>query len=325
MTLTEAQLKMRLTGIGASEAAAPAGYHPFMTPWDLWSKKVLGQVDPENQAMLVGSYLEPAVARWYSDETGAVVHKCRTRRHRKHHWMLATADRQVIVDGKRGKIVEIKVPGRRGHGWGYEPDAVPPYVMFQAQQQMEVYEQDEVDVVALFLLTRELAIYHLERNQDLINAMIEINGRFWRDYVETKQPPPMDGSAAAGAWLREQFGAPDQEMVAASPDAEEWARNYASAQAMIKSAEAGKELAGNNLRLEIGDHAGIVGGWGKATWKPQRGKPQWKAIAEAYRELLVAHHFNPERLDGIIKDNTPAAVRTLRVKYNDALNDDTED
>lgn len=325
MSLTERQLEMRRTGIGASEAAVPAGYHPFMTAWDLWNAKVNGIVEAENNAMRAGSYLEPAVAKWYSDETGNAVHKCQTRRHRKHRWMLATADRQVVVDGKRGKLVEIKVPGRRGDRWGYDSDSVPPYVLFQAQQQMAVYEQEEVDVAALFLQTRELAIYSIKRNEELIQSLIEINGNWWRTYVVANEPPPMDGSSGASDWLRQRFGSPDQELVPATAEAEEWARSYASAQELIKSGELVKDLNGNLLRLEIGDHAGVVGPWGKVTWKPQRGRTNWKAVVEEVRCRLAGISAG-DVVDLAIAKHTPPSIRVLRVSFKDALNsNDMED
>ncbi|MBT8453901.1 MAG: YqaJ viral recombinase family protein [Deltaproteobacteria bacterium] len=313
---------MRRTGIGASEAAVVAGYHPFMTAWDLFNAKVYGDREPENSAMRAGSYLEPAVARMYVDEclgSSDKLYKCRTRRHPKHRWMLATCDRQIVREGSRGKIVEIKVPGRRSHGWGFDRDAVPAYVAFQAQQQMEVYGQDHCDVAAFFLLNRELAIYELERNDTLIESMTAINGRFWRENILGKVPPAIDGSDGADAYLRRTFGNPDEEIIAAPPEAEDWARRYAQAMADIRAADAVKKEAGNHLRSMIADHSGIDAPWGKATWKPKRSNPPWKRIAQVYREHLEALNADPRELDGVVRDCTPASIRVIRVKYDDAL------
>jgi putative phage-type endonuclease len=319
MPLTERQLAMRRTGIGASEAAVAAGYHPFMSKWDLYNAKVFGETEPENNAMRAGSYLEPAVARMYADETGEKLHKCRTRRHPKHRWMLATADRQCIQNGKRGKIVEIKVPGRRGDLWGYDRDAVPTYVNCQAQQQMAVYNQERVDVAAFFLLPRELAIYQLERNDELIRSLTQINERFWREHVEKQVPPAMDGSNGADDYLRRVFGNPDEEIIDAPPEAEEHARGYAQALADIRDADARKKLHGNHLRAMIGDHSGMAGYWGKATWKPQRGRPNWKAIAESYRNELESLGLCVGALDQIVQNHTATNVRVIRVKYEEAF------
>ena len=67
----EEWLKIRESGIGSSEIATIVGLNPWETPYQLWRRK-LG-IDPpkqENFAMKAGHYLEDAVARFWSDETG---------------------------------------------------------------------------------------------------------------------------------------------------------------------------------------------------------------------------------------------------------------
>jgi putative phage-type endonuclease len=308
---------MRRSGIGASESAVPSGYHPFMSKWDLYNNKVLGIDAEETNVMRAGGYLESAAAKWYADETGEKLYKCRTRRHPTHKWMLATVDRQCIRDGKRGKLVEIKVPGRRGNLWGYDRDAIPPYIHFQVQQQMAVYEQEECDVAVLFRNSCEFVIYQVTRNDRLIQAIIENNSRFWTECVEKQIPPLVDDSDGCAEYLRRTFGNPSGEIVAAPAEAEEHARLYAEAMATIRDAEKVKKLHGNHIRALVGDNDGIEGRWGKATWKPKRGNPRWKDIALEYRRYLEALNADPRELDQLVDDNTPKQVRVVRVTYKE--------
>lgn len=72
----EEWLAARQFGIGASEAASAIGLNPYQTPYQLWRLK-LG-IDPpvqENKVMRAGHILEPAVAEFFAQETGAKIIK----------------------------------------------------------------------------------------------------------------------------------------------------------------------------------------------------------------------------------------------------------
>jgi putative phage-type endonuclease len=302
--LSERQLKMRRTGIGASECAVVPGFSPYATVWDLYLDKVHGIGASETAAMRAGSYLENGVAAMYLAELGGraagyKLYKDRTRRHRDRPWQLATVDRRVIRDEIPQRIAEVKLPASRhvkNHqtgeyelAWGYSPDEVPPYIACQAQWQMDVTGADECDVVALFCDSRELAIYPQKRNQRLIDSLVAANGRFWTEHVVPRIPPELDGSSAANTYLRQQFPRNAGTMIAAPTEAEDLARRYALAQRAEKDGESGKDDAGNQLRALIGTNDGMIGDWGKATWKlDSRGKVDYKALAEAYRARLDA-------------------------------------
>jgi putative phage-type endonuclease len=343
--LSARQMKMRATGIGASECAAVAGYSSFATSWDIYNAKVYGIHPDETNAMRAGTFLEDGIARMYletlGDRTNLRLHRSQSRRHPTERWMLATVDRDLIrVDNadRLERLVEIKVPGSRWsfnkaiggreQTWGFYPDEIPPYIACQAQWQMEVRGADRCDVAAFFLDERELAVYPQVRNQKLIDSLVEINRRFWFDNVLAKVPPELDGSAAAGSYLRQVYPINGAAIVAAPPEAEEIARAYAVAQRDEKDAIARKDLCGNQLRALIGADAGVSDPWGKATWTlDSRGKVDWKAVAGDYRarvELLAQAAQQPDLasdLDQLAEARRAPANRVLRVTYKDSLED----
>ena len=70
-------------------------------------------------------------------------------------------------------------------------DQVPDRVLTQVQVQMLAHGLQRVHVVVLLGrhgLKREL--YHVDRNEKIIAAIIEKGEAFWRDYVLTKLTPP---------------------------------------------------------------------------------------------------------------------------------------
>jgi putative phage-type endonuclease len=343
--LSARQMKMRATGIGASECAAVAGYSPFASSWDIYNAKVHGIHPDETNAMRAGTFLEDGVARMYLTTLGDNVrlHRSQSRRHPTEKWMLATVDRDLVRrDGDAqvlDRLVEIKLPGSRwGYNqalgareqvWGYgSPDEIPAYIACQAQWQIEVRSVDKCDVVAFFLDERELAVYPQVRNEKLIDALVAINRRFWFDNVLAQVPPELDGSEASRSYLNHVFPRNSDTVIAAPPEAEALARGYALAARDEKDAIARKELFGNQLRALIGDYAGISDPWGRATWTlDSRGKVDWKAVAGDYRtraELLAQAAGKPELvvdLDQLAEARRAEPNRVLRVKYTDSLVD----
>lgn len=321
--LTERQLDRRRRGIGASECAVAAGLHPFLDRWRLFNSKVFGVVSDETAAMRAGTFLEDGVARMYAADFGVQLYKgAGTRVHPAHEWMLATPDRYVPNGSKRRPeyLVEIKVPGARGSGWGFDQDAVPSYVLAQCQWQLEVLSVDRVDVAAFFLHSRELAVYRIERNQKLIDALVALNEKFWVEHILPKVPPPVDDTDACKDGLAKIFASPSEAMVPAPPEAEAFARTYAFASADAKSAEARKQAAGNQLRAIIGNAAGVTGPWGSCTHRLEaRGRPEWKAIAQEYRNQLELRGVVRAELDETVSRYTSAPIRKIRCDYKDAL------
>lgn len=339
--LSKRQHQQRLTGIGASECAAPAGYSPFATAFDVYNAKVYGIQPDESNAMRAGTFLEDGIARMYATTLGdgLRLRKAQTRRHPTNRWMLATVDRDVLrPDGSLERLAEIKCPGSRWaynaaiggreQAWGVYPDEIPPYIACQAQWQMEVRGTGRCDVVAFFLDDRELQVYPQERNQKLINSLIEINRRFWFDNVIAQVPPEIDGSEAAGSYLRKVYPMNKGAIVPAPPAAEAEARAYAIAQRDEKSAKERKDLHGNRLRDIIKTDDGVSDHWGKATWTlDSRGRVDYAALAADYRtrvELLAQAAGKPELaadLDALAEARRAAPNRVLRVTYKDSLED----
>ena len=183
----------RSTGIGASESAIACGMSKYEQAAELYQTKI-GEAVPkdETELMLFGKCIEAGGIRFWSElnET-PVTYPLPTKRHPVHQFMFATPDAQIAPRrGLQFKSMDYSVAKAiDAHGLS---EAVPWYV-FQCQHEMSVYDWDEVLLVAL--VGRKLREWPIERNDRLINMMIEREAVFW-DHVTRRVPPDIDFSKA---------------------------------------------------------------------------------------------------------------------------------
>lgn len=200
-------LEVRKRGIGSSDAGAAVGLNPYQSPLELWMIKTgrdseMPKVDPndESSPMYWGSLLEPIVAAHYTKRTGNRVRKINAvlqHADADKSWMLANIDREV-TGVSDVQILECKTAGEFGARlWR---DGVPDYVVCQVQHQLAVTGKAAADVCVL-ICGQEIRIYRIQRDDELIARLIELERQFWH-YVETDTPPPVDGSESADRALR---------------------------------------------------------------------------------------------------------------------------
>lgn len=200
-------LAIRKRGIGSSDAGAAVGLNPYKSQLELWLEKTgrdatLPKIDPhdEESPAYWGNVLEPIVAWHYSKRTKNKVRRINAvlqHPNPKLPWMLANIDREVI-GADDVQILECKTAGINGARlW---KDGVPEYVQLQVMHQLAVTGKQAADV-AVLLGGQHLEIHRIERDEQMIARLIELERKFWT-YVETDTPPPADGSASAEAALR---------------------------------------------------------------------------------------------------------------------------
>ncbi len=198
-------LDVRKRGIGSSDAAAAVGLNPYQSQLELWLNKtgrsnLLPQVDPndEGSPMYWGALVEPIVAAHYTRRTGRRVRRINAvLQHHEQPWMLANIDREVVGAGDV-QILECKTAGINGARlWR---DGVPEYVQLQVMHQLAVTGKQAADV-AVLLGGQELQIHRIERDEELIANLIELERQFW-DYVVRDEQPAADGSDSADMALR---------------------------------------------------------------------------------------------------------------------------
>ncbi|MFV3334805.1 YqaJ viral recombinase family protein [Pseudomonas sp. NY15437] len=200
-------LAVRKRGIGSSDAAAAVGLNPYKSQLELWLEKTgrdsglpKSDVNDEESPTYWGNILESIVARHYTQRTGNRVRRINAvlqHPDAKLDWMLANIDREV-TGAEDVQILECKTAGINGARLWKE--GVPVYVQLQVMHQLAVTGKQAADV-AVLLGGQHLEIHRIERDDELIHWLIELEKEFW-GYVLRDTPPPADGSESAERSLR---------------------------------------------------------------------------------------------------------------------------
>jgi len=199
MSLTEAQLEERRTGVGGSDAATVLGLNPYTTVYELYLDKV-GEAPPEDEDFLKearywGSVLEQPVCDRYAEETGYKIQKANQLiRSKEHPFMLANIDRKVV--GEDRKIGFEAKTAARPEGWGDSgSDEIPPYIMLQCQHYLAVTGYDCWDL-AVLIGNRDYRSFRINPIESIITQLIEAEEEFW-DRVTNRVPPDPTWQSAA--------------------------------------------------------------------------------------------------------------------------------
>lgn len=199
MSLTEAQLEERRSGVGGSDAAVVMNLNPFKDVYELYLDK-RGEAPPEDPNFLKesrywGSVLEEPVANRYAEETGYKVQRANQLiRSKKHPFMIANIDRKVV--GQDMRIGFEAKTSAYADGWGEAGSAeIPPYIMLQCQHYLAVTEYDMWDL-AVLIGNRDYRSYRIAPIPDIIEQLIEAETEFW-DRVENGVPPEPNWQSAA--------------------------------------------------------------------------------------------------------------------------------
>lgn len=198
----EEWLNYRRQGIGGSDAASIIGLNPYSSAFSVYMDK-LGLVPEieENEAMWLGTQLEPILAERFMQESGLKVERRNViYQHPEHPFMLANIDRWIV--GKNAGL-EIKTTNMLNRN-DFESGDIPANYYCQCMHYIAVTGASEW-WLAVAVLGKGFHIFKVERNEDEINALIEVECGFWEYNVLKQVPPDPDGSASAANLIRSRF------------------------------------------------------------------------------------------------------------------------
>jgi putative phage-type endonuclease len=256
----ERWLETRARGVTASEIGVIMGLSSYQSAFSLyWEKKGMIPPEPDNPRMALGRYLEGFVcdqfAERYPDyELIRLGLTCSSER----MWQMATCDRIAVPRGSDyGSMiamypvpVEAKTSGTFD-GWGPEgSDQVPLAYRCQVLWQMDVLGADHGYVVCLFLLTQEIRVYEIARDDDDI-AVLRHAAQEFLHRLDTGDHPPIDGSAATRRALQHLYPLDDEMPAVQIPRM--LVRRYESAVRNYREAQERKNIADNLMREALGE------------------------------------------------------------------------
>lgn len=262
----EEWLDVRKQGIGSSEVATILGLNPFDTPYQLWLRK-RGMIDPvqETFIMKAGHYLEPAVAQFFADETGAKIQKSSEGdfivRDTEFSFMQVSPDRYFRLNGVKG-ICECKTTQLH-----IDEDDLPKHWYVQLQYQMGV---NRITHGALAWLTqgREFGYGLIKADRDLFKFIKERVCEFWTKNIVEGIEPDIYSSEDISYKFKTSAGTD----IMANEEMLENIVALRKAKERLKEAESDAKAIELLIKTKMGENERIVSGSGDilATWKNRK-------------------------------------------------------
>ena len=292
-------LQFRKQGIGSSDAAAACGIHPYLSMLELWMIKtgrMSSDVDASNNngidgysPLYWGNTLEPMVAKYYQEHTGNKVRRVNAILQHSDPdkaFMLANLD-YAITGCTEAQILECKTAGE--HGAKLWKHGVPLYVTCQVQHQLAVTGKQAAHICVL-LCGHEAKIYKVERDERLIESIMEHEREFWQ-YVETDTPPTPDHSESAARALKQLYPTPEPSSKVDLTDddgANKLFEQLLSYRDYMQELEQRHDQVKHQLQSLIQDNEIAVFEKGAISWKRSKDSIglDSKALIKAHPELL---------------------------------------
>lgn len=193
-------LQARTQGIGGSDVSAIAGLNKWKSAVQVFFEKTqaIEKEDIQSEAAYFGNVLEEVVANEFAKRTDLKVQRRNAiLQHPEYPWMLANVDR-LIVGEKIG--LECKSASEYlKKEW--EGEEVPAAYLLQCQHYMAVTGY-EAWWIAVLIGGNKFVHKKIERDEELIQYLIDIEKDFWLNNVEKNEPPMFDGSDASTELLK---------------------------------------------------------------------------------------------------------------------------
>lgn len=306
----EKWLEARAIGIGGSDAAVIMGMNQYKSPYQLWLEKT-GQVEPPdlsgNQYVYWGTKNEANIADWFQEETGKKVKRLGTLRSKEYPFMLANVDRTVVGENAG---LEIKTAGVRQYR-KWKDDEIPDAYYCQCLHYMAVTGADYW-YIAVLLGGNEAKWKRIERNEEDIQHLIMAETDFWK-LVETRTPPPVDGSDSCAAALSAQYkgGGPNYSIIL-PPDIDGVIASLEDDKAIMDALKKQITEKENQLKALLGNAEEGATDHYRVLWKTQAGRSS-VPLAKIKKQTPDIYQLLEEK--GCITIGKPS--RRFSIKAND--------
>lgn len=278
----------RKQGLGGSDIAPILGLSRWRTGFDVWVSKTQDE-DPEKSAaaerwLRRGRILEPAVGKFYEEETGFVVKQNEpfTIETGPEPWMRSSVDFKVYTAPVLEKDPPVlRWPANPSHGlecktsrrtddWGPQgSDLAPMDAITQSNWYMAVTGLPRWDIAVFLTMTEEFRWYRFDRDEELITEMVDRARAWWEKHIVGKTPPPIDASDGATDWLRRRFPRAMEPLRPASAGEQALAMDLSAVRKQKAALEKREKELKNNLAAVIGAAEGFSWEGGKATYRGQ--------------------------------------------------------
>lgn len=263
-------LRLRLSGIGASEIAAVLGESPWSSPLKLYAVKTgAGEDDlSDRESIYWGHKLEAPIIEAYSERTGRGTRRAgKLLRSTVHPWAMCTLDGETweAANDSDAWPFEVKnVAAFKASEWENGP---PAHYYLQIQQQMLVTGTHRSTIAAL-IGGQWMVWADVPRDETTIKRIVHHGEHFWQRVLARDIPAP-DGSESSKRALQALY--PNGSGVVVLPaSARDAADRLECIKDTMKHLENERDLIENTIRGAIGEaEIGAMTDGRSFSWKLQ--------------------------------------------------------
>lgn len=276
-------LELRKSGIGSSEVATIVGLNPWETPYQLWRRKVgIDEPKEENFAMKAGHYLEDAVSRFWSDETGREIIKRSAGdwliRDNDRPFLQVSPDRTYWLTGEKHNDTNKGILECKTTQMSVDSDDLPKHWFCQVQYQLGVAGL-YYGSLAWLCSGREFGYRDIDFVPDFYGWLVEEVEKFWKDHILAKVEP---SAASVKDVLLKYNRHCNGKIVEVEEEIFDACSELKEVKKQIADLDKQKEELEDKIKLVFGDAEGIsYDGQTLATWKAP--KPSSKFDAKAFQ------------------------------------------
>lgn len=257
---------LRAGGIGGSDVAAILGMDRWRSPLHVWQAKMGRPDQGDSEAAKWGRRLEGVIADAFAEESGlTILPEVGTLAHKDEPRMRANIDRLVLADPPGTAPMPLPVARadnaaplecknrseRRASEWN---DDVPDQPALQAHWYLAVTGYSHAWVAAL-LGGNRLRYYRLQRDQELIDHLVEHCMRWWDEHVATGNPPRPDGGKATTELIAHLWEArADAETDVDASRTVDLLTKRAALKARLGKVQTDLDAVENELRMQLGEN-----------------------------------------------------------------------
>ncbi|KPI33376.1 YqaJ recombinase family protein [Actinobacteria bacterium OV450] len=307
----------RRLGIGGADVAGILGLGgKWTSPRHVFEEKHGRSTFKGNEAAEIGTEIEPFLAHLFTKRTGIRTAEAPgTLVHVDHDWMRVNVDRLTFGRlGPASGVLELKSRSEyQADQW--EDGAVPDAPAIQCHWGMAVGGWDHGFVAAL-VGGNKFRWVRLERDEEMIEYLVDYCGRWFQQHVVEGIEPPADGLEATSDLLAKLWSVKAETIAEIGVDkAKELRARHAEIKAREKAVAEELRLVETEMKLLTGENE-IAKSGGKPAWTwKANGNFAHKQFATAHPELAAEYtHLVPALDVDRLKEEQPEKYAEFRAR-----------
>ena len=290
-------LKHRQAGIGGSDASCIAGLNPWKSAIQLYmDKKEENPQEQKSLRMELGTRLEGLVAELFTEATGLKVRNVNgILKNYKYPFAIANIDRAIV-----GEKAFLECKTTNSYALKEWEEGVPAHYEIQCLHYMAITGATHCYIAAL-IGNSDFIWHKIERDQETIDYLMQIERDFWENNIEKDVVPMPDGSDAYSEYLKKKYDKSNGQVIELHllENGVNKLNRYDEIVADIKVLESEKKLIEQEIQLHMEEFEVAKIGDRKVTWKSssrntidsKKLKAEMPDIAQQYMKTSTSRTF----------------------------------